>query len=300
MQPLFHPLTEQHIASFLSHPSHALLIVGPAGSGKQYTIEYLAWRLLKMEPSDDLKNYPFFKAVLPEKDKASIGIETIRELQPFVKLKLPSNSRAWRIITIDGAHTMTAKAQNALLKLLEEPPQQTIFLLTADSLEGVLPTIRSRVQQLSLNLPSLAATNSYFIAQGYDASAVQQAAMVSGGLPGLTAALLQEKDHPLKQAVQTVKELLRATQFERLCRVDELAKKKPETLQVLFVLQHMARAAIAQSAQAAQHPSSSNTADIHKRLSQWHRIQSAAYQAEQAYAVSAQAKLTLTNLMLSL
>jgi len=117
--------------------------------------------------------------------------------------------------------------------------------------------------------------------------------MVSGGLPGLTSAMLETTGHPLEAAVKTAKELLRANQFERLCRVDELTKKKPETLQVLFVLQHMARAAIAQSAQVTD-----GTAI--KRLKQWHRVQKAAYEAEQAYSVSAQAKLTLTNLMLSL
>jgi DNA polymerase-3 subunit delta' len=246
-----------------------------------------------MHADEKLTDYGFYTQVVPEKDKASIGIEVIRELQPLVKLKLPANSRGWRIILIGNAHTLTTEAQNALLKLLEEPPQQTIFLLTADSLEKLLPTIRSRTQQLTVTLPTQAAITKHFEDSGHESTAIRQAYMVSGGLPGLTTAMLETTGHPLEAAVQTAKELLRANQFERLCRVDELAKKKPETLQVLFVLQHMARAAIAQGAQATD-----GTAI--KRIKQWHRVQKAAYEAEQAYAVSAQAKLTLTNLMLSL
>jgi len=292
-QLVIHPQTEQHILRFLEHPSHALLIVGPTGSGKQSLAEHIARQLLSMDIDGDLGSYAFFTTVLPEKDKTSIGIEAIRGLQPLVKLKLPANSRAWRIILISAAHTLTTEAQNALLKLLEEPPQQTIFLLTADSLEKLLPTIRSRTQQLTVTLPTQAAISEHFMANGHEKDAVRQAYMVSGGLPGLTSAMLETTGHPLEAAVKTAKELLRANQFERLCRVDELTKKKPETLQVLFVLQHMARAAIAQSAQVTD-----GTAI--KRLKQWHRVQKAAYEAEQAYSVSAQAKLTLTNLMLSL
>jgi DNA polymerase-3 subunit delta' len=210
-----------------------------------------------------------------------------------VKLKLPANARNWRIILIENAHNLTNESQNALLKLLEEPPQQTIFLLTAQSLEKILPTIRSRTQQLTLTLPSQPAIKAFFQSRGHEETVVQQASMMSGGLPGLTAAILENDEHPLKDALQTAKMLLKSTQFERLCYVDSLAKDKPKTLQLLFVLQHMARAATAQGARASDGSAT-------KRIKQWHRVQKAAYEAEQAYAVSAQAKLTLTNLMLSL
>jgi replication-associated recombination protein RarA len=289
---ILHQLTAAQVSSVTGRPPHALLLVGPAGCGKQYLSEYIAQQLLGLDTVHAVRSYVYFKPIEPEKDKSTIGIEAVRELQQFVKLKLPAD-RPWRIITICDAGNLSGEAQNAILKLLEEPPERTIFMLTATTPQAVLPTIRSRVQQLTIHQPPQADVISYFEAQGYDSQQVQQTYPISGGLPGLMHALLEQEEHPLKSAVQTARKLLQSTQFERLCLVDELAKKKPETLQLLFVLQHMARAATVQSAKVSDGSAA-------KRIKQWHKIQSAAYEAEKAYTVSAQAKLTLTNLMLSL
>lgn len=285
---ILHQLTAAHIERYILQPAHALLLVGHSGIGKQYLAEHIASRLL----ARDLESYPYIKTVIPEKDKSSIGIEAIRDLQQFLKLKLPS-SAAWRIIMIPSAQGLTSEAQNALLKLLEEPPERTILILATDSEQALLPTIRSRAQQLTIHVPAQNDVLQHFEATGHGNKDIQQAYLMSGGLPGLMHSLLDNEDHPLKDAVQTARKLLQSTQFERLCMVDTLNKDKQATLNVLFVLQHMSRAAITQGAKATD-----GTAI--KRIKQWHKVQQAAYNAEQAYSVSAQAKLTLTNLMLSL
>lgn len=285
---VLHELTAAHVERYIAQPAHAVLLVGHAGIGKQYLAESIASRLL----GTDVQNYPYIRTVIPEKDKSSIGIEAVRDLQQFLKLKLPTNA-AWRIILIPSAQGLTTEAQNALLKLLEEPPERTLLMLASDTEQGLLPTIRSRTQQLTVHIPAQNDVLEHFGAAGYDSKDVQQAYLMSGGLPGLMHSLLGNEDHPLKEAVLTARKLLQSTQFERLCMVDSLNKDKQSTLSVLFVLQHMARAAIAQGAKAAD-----GTAV--KRIKQWHKVQQAAYNAEQAYSVSAQAKLTLTNLMLSL
>ncbi len=294
---ILHEQTGQHLARFVSQPSHALLLVGPSGVGKQCVAEDVARQLLGLESTEALYAYPYFTSVIPAKDKSSIGIEAVRDLQQFVKLKLPVTStmseQAWRIILITDAQTLTGEAQNAILKLLEEPPRQTIFLLTSASEQALLPTIRSRTQQVSIHPPSQTDIARHYNQLGFSDEDFVRAYMLSGGLPGLLNALLRQDEHPLKAAVQTARTLLQSTQFERLCMVDELAKKKPETLQILFVLQHMARAAMEQGAKASDGSAA-------KRIQQWHRVLRAAYEAEKSYAVSGQAKLTLTNLMLAL
>lgn len=294
--PVLHPQTSRHLVRFVANPSHALLLTGPTGIGKQYVAETTACQILGLSP-EALHEYPYFSSIVPPKDKSSIGIEAIRELQLFVKLKLPTNhsggQTAWRVIMISDAHALTVEAQNALLKLLEEPPRQTLFILSAASGQSLLPTIRSRTQQIIVHPPSQADLADHYTEQGFEDKDFTSAYMLSGGLPGLLDALLRQADHPLKTAVQTARSLLQGSQFERLCKVDELSKKKNETLQVLFVLQHMARAAMGQGARAIDGSST-------KRIQQWYRVQSAAYEAEKAYAVSGQAKLTLTNLMLAL
>lgn len=296
---VLHGQTALHFARFISQPSHALLLVGPAGVGKRYAAEDLARQLLGLESPRQLQDHPYFRSVFPEKDKSSIGIEAVRELQHFIKLRLPAASRGpdapaiRRIILIGDAHILSGEAQNAILKMLEEPPAQTLFVMTAASGQALLPTIRSRAQAITVHPPLQGDVSDFFEANGFDAAEVKKVYMMSGGLPGLLHALLVDEEHSLKTSVLTARKLLQGTPFDRLCLIDELSKKKTEALQVLFILQHMARAAISQSAKVTDGSAT-------KRIRQWHKIQQAAYEAEKSYAVSGQAKLTLTNLMLAL
>jgi len=285
---VLHDLTSAHVRHYIQQPAHALLIVGPTGIGKQFLAQHLAKELIK----GDVGTYAYIKFIEPEKDKSSIGIEAIRELQHFLKLKLPTNA-PWRIIVIPQAQGLTTEAQNALLKSLEEPPERTLFILASNSEQALLPTIRSRSQQLTVHIPTQQTLLDQFKDDGHEAKELQQAYMMSGGLPGLMSSLLSDQDHPLKGAVATARKLLQSTQFERLTLVDGLSKDKPAALNVIFVLQHMARAATTASAKVSD-------GSAHQRIKQWHKIHRAAYQAEQSYAVSGQAKLTLTNMMLSL
>ncbi len=288
-----HPQTRAQLQRFLLQPSHALLLCGVEGTGKRHIALSMMRSMLSMSSDIDLMSYPYLRIVVPEKDKLSIGIETIRELQHFTSLMLPGAAGTRRIIFIPEAHTLTSEAQNALLKLLEEPPLNTFFILTASSEQALLPTIRSRTQNLSVHRPPRNILEKIFVNQGHEAKAIQQAYFMSGGLPGLMSALLNDADHPLKQAAVTARKLLQSSQFERLCLVDDLAKKRPETLLLLLVLRHMSQAAIEQAADIGGEAGT-------KRVKQWHKVYQASYDAEKAYAVSAQSKLVLDNFMLAL
>lgn len=78
----------------------------------------------------------------------SIGIETIKQMQKKLFLK-PIRSKT-KIVILEEAHLLTTEAQNALLKVLEEPPEHTIIVLSANSKESLLPTIISRCQVIEL------------------------------------------------------------------------------------------------------------------------------------------------------
>lgn len=286
---VLHPTTKADLVQFTNRPSHAVLITGPEGMGKMTIARHITKTALNLA-DDAMDRYPYFRQIVP--DGQSISIETIRELLGFTKLKIAAQDRAvLRIVIIDDAHTMTTEAQNALLKLLEEPPVGTLFILNASHVQGLLPTIRSRTQQLTIKQPSRAELEQHFIALGHDAKQVSSAYLMSGGLPGLMHALLSDTDtHPLLKAVEQARGLLRATTFERLTLIDALSKQKVDCLRLLFVLQQMAHAAITQ---AAERNASSQS------VAQWHRVMSAAYEAQTALQENAQAKLVLTNLMLS-
>jgi hypothetical protein len=90
------------------------------------------------------------------KNISSIGIETIKNMQKKIFLK-PIKSQMKAII-IEDSHLLTTEAQNALLKVLEEPPNHTIIILSAQSKDTMLPTIISRCQVIELQAATIELT----------------------------------------------------------------------------------------------------------------------------------------------
>lgn len=82
------------------------------------------------------------------KTSLSIGIEDVKNMQKKIFL-MPIKSETKAVI-IEDAHLLTPEAQNALLKVLEEPPAHTIIMLCSDSIETFLPTIISRCTVITL------------------------------------------------------------------------------------------------------------------------------------------------------
>ena len=80
--------------------------------------------------------------------QTQISIDNVRELRHF--LGLSAADGGWRVVIVDSADEMNRNSANALLKFLEEPPENTVFLLVSHSPAGLLPTIRSRCRTLDL------------------------------------------------------------------------------------------------------------------------------------------------------
>ena len=74
--------------------------------------------------------------------KNDIPVEDIRKIAPF--LRKTSSDGGWRIVIVDDANTMNRNGQNAILKILEEPPKNALLILVTHGAGGLLPTIRSR------------------------------------------------------------------------------------------------------------------------------------------------------------
>ncbi|HVS58865.1 MAG TPA: AAA family ATPase [Candidatus Saccharimonadales bacterium] len=284
---IFHDSTKKGIRAFIAHPSHAVLLVGPAGAGKETVARHIASELLKTS-LEKLAAYPYLSVVTSE-DSKSIGIDEVRELQHFASLKIPRSGQYNRIIIIGNAHRMTQEAQNALLKLIEEPPEATLIVLTTPAQQALLPTITSRCQLITIHPLEESQAMDYFRNRGHNATQLQRAWLISGGLAGLMSALLvADSEHPLVQAAATARELLQTDAFERLVRVDELSKQPANTMRdVLLVLQQMARIALARPASSAVR-------------GKWQSVLQGSYDTITALDKGAQAKLALTNLMLNL
>ena len=264
------------------NPPHALLIIAPTGAGKLTVAEYLASSILGT-PAEKLPGHPYYKRITPVAGK-SISIDSVREIIHFLMLRTAGSER--RVVVIEKAQTMTVQAQNALLKTVEEPPAGTSIILTAASELGILPTILSRSQKLQLRMPAADNLAGWFHDAGYSDAAVTKALAMSGGLPGLTCALLEsDSAHPLVAASAKARAILQQPSFERLQLLDDLAKDRTSWLDTLFMMGRMAHVALARP-----------TTDIRR----WYRVMSACHEAEQQSAASAQTKLVVLNFMLNL
>lgn len=288
-QLLLHPATKEQVARFVQQPAQSLLLVGSDGIGKGRLATAIAADSLQLDSEKALTAYPYYKRISSVKD--SISIDSIRDLQRFLQLKTIGDKPFRRVIIIEHAEHLTTEAQNAYLKLLEEPPVDTIMLLTVGNQRALLPTILSRVQTLTIHNPEEAVLRNHFAAQGKPEAAITQAYFLSGGLPGLMHALLEDDaSHPLLAGVSTAKDILQKTTFERLALVEGLAKQKTEVMHVLQALQHIAQTALSQAA--------------HKndavKVKQWHRVLKLSTTALTALNQNANAKLVLSNLMLQL
>lgn len=74
--------------------------------------------------------------------KTGIAVETVRKITPF--LRKTASEGGWRVVIVDGAEDLNTDGQNALLKILEEPPPQALLILVTSQPGKFLPTIRSR------------------------------------------------------------------------------------------------------------------------------------------------------------
>lgn len=285
MTVVLHPHTKKQIDGIVIRPTHGILLSGPEGSGKHFVARHLASRLLEKE-FEKFENYPYYRLVSPE--KGSISIDQIRELQKFLQLKTTGTAAFRRAVIIHDAHTMTTEAQNALLKSLEEPPADTVIILTAPQTLQLKETIYSRVQKIPILPPQKKQLLEAFAEEASEAE-MTKAYMMSGGYAGLFSALLRDEDHHLAQAIQQAKSLLTSSAYLRLLRVDELSKDKTTLPSLLQALKIIATTALEQAAVKG------DTAQAGK----WHAVLTSSYRAEASLRHNPNGKLLLTDLFLS-
>lgn len=130
-----------------THPIHPVwMLTGPRGIGKA-TLAYKIAKMVYGNVGDffiiDMERN-IDKDGKIKSDGKSISVYTVRAT--IEKMQMSSMSGEWRVVLIDSVDELTVAAENAILKLLEEPPAKTLFLLVTHQLSAVLPTVRSRAR----------------------------------------------------------------------------------------------------------------------------------------------------------
>lgn len=160
----------------------------------------------------------------------SIGVERIRKLYDEVK------TSSQQMVIIDDADTMTDAAQNALLKLLEEPNSYTSFILTSHKPEQLLPTVRSRTQQYFIPFVSgNVIANEVDAISGLTSAKKQQIKFLSSGLPAELARLVESDEYfRLRSSqMQLVKTLLEAKSYDVLAILIKEKLDRTESVRVI-------------------------------------------------------------------
>ncbi len=182
---------------------HALLLSGPAGIGKvRFARALMAW-LACESPQEEgacgkcrschfgLDN-PDVHIVEPPEGKKQIAVDQVREL---VALSAQTSHRAGgrKVVLVHPADAMNINTANALLKTLEEPSGDTVLILVSSEPARLLPTIRSRCQQLQFPIPPNALAREWLKMSVGDAAQVETCLRETGGRP-LAAQCLFESD----------------------------------------------------------------------------------------------------------
>lgn len=225
---------EQLADMIVSHRAHhALLINYIQGSGEDELINLLVNRLIcqssqQLQPCGQChscqlllsQHHPDYYLITNEQGKQSISIDQIRSISTKVYEK--SQQGGNKVIWIKHAALMTEAAANALLKTLEEPPENTYFILSDEHNSQLLPTIHSRCFSYFLAVPELEESINWLKKQhshSYSDNELATALLLSENAPLNAAILLQpEKWQQRKLFCEKLLELLPENNFWQLAK----------------------------------------------------------------------------------
>ncbi len=236
--------------------SHAYIISGPDGSGKHTLARLLCGAMLCTAP---VQNRPcrrcgpckkVFSGIHPDvaviagpAEGKPITVDQVRALRADAYIRPNEGER--KVYLLEGADRMNASAQNAMLKLLEDGPSYAAFLLLAENSGGLLQTVRSRCEELSLS-PVAPEEEAAWLRTKFPQAgeeAVRRAVRESQGLLGRGEELLAGSGAAGEERRRQAEELVRALEgtdelalFEAAQTLEKVPKEElPRLLDQLFV-----------------------------------------------------------------
>ena len=268
MQPRFcyNKRAQETLAAFVNGGRfpHALLLEGPEGSGRRTFAREIAAALFcrgEHKPCGSCnqcrkvleQNHPDVEYYGGDGSRRSFHIDTIRQLRQNAWL-LPGEAPC-RVCVLCGAENMTDQAQNALLKILEEPPEHTVFILTAENRSMLLPTILSRVQTIRLEPLTPAEILPVLRERCPDqpGEKLEWAAETADTIGQALALLADESLQKHAQLAQRMLELLcNGSEYELLTAVEPVSRKREDLLEVCTQLRQLLTAELTRAASGGE------------------------------------------------
>ena len=268
MQPRFcyNKRAQETLAAFVNGGRfpHALLLEGPEGSGRRTFAREIAAALFcrgEHKPCGSCnqcrkvleQNHPDVEYYGGDGSRRSFHIDTIRQLRQNAWL-LPGEAPC-RVCVLCGAENMTDQAQNALLKILEEPPEHTVFILTAENRSMLLPTILSRVQTIRLEPLTTAEILPVLRERCPDqpGEKLEWAAETADTIGQALALLADESLQKHAQMAQRMLELLcNGSEYDLLTAVEPVSRKREDLLEVCTQLRQLLTAELTRAASGGE------------------------------------------------
>lgn len=244
MKPIINQVSENTLLAIAEKMPQSLLLTGESGVGLSTISCYLA-ELRKVKPI----------IILPEKDdkidieKGIISVDIMRRLYEETRTKVSGE----RIIIIDYAERMTHQAQNAFLKLLEEPGKGIYFVLVSHSISKLLPTILSRTEKLGIrpitNIQSEQLLDNLGITDKIKRS---QLLFMAEGLPAELTRLCNNVAYFEKQSIiiKDARELIRGNLYQKLLIINSYKDNRPAALTLLLDMANILKRSIIINPQA--------------------------------------------------
>ncbi len=224
---------------------HAYLFTGPQGIGRRTLALRFAQALNCPQPPApgvpcgtcrvcrqiEAGHHPDLFIVQAEREGGTLKVDQVRELQR--QLALAPYEATYRIALLLRFEEAHPSAANALLKTLEEPPERVVLLLTAESAEGLLPTIVSRCEVIRLRpVPPQPLAQALEAHHQADPEQAALLAHLAHGRPGLAlrwlrdpTALQQREEH-----LQALEQLLSADLIARFGFAEQLTKPRDQAV----------------------------------------------------------------------
>jgi DNA polymerase III gamma/tau subunit len=244
IKPLLNPVTDKRLSLFMHDLPQSVLLTGAVGVGLGTIASYIA---------DSVGTVSL--TVLPEKEekidleKGSISIDSIRALYTQTR----SIQTGKLVIIIDYAERMAIPAQNAFLKLLEEPGEGVYFILATHTPSKLLATITSRTQLFELQ-PITASQSSKFLDKlGVKTSQKRtQLLYMAEGLPAELKRLVDNQAYFDSRAtvVRDARDLLQGTVYQKLVIVQRYKGSREDALLLLTNASNILRRSISEKPQS--------------------------------------------------
>ncbi len=262
MNLVIHPETSHQLDVLARQKPHALLITGPHGIG-----------LTSLATQAAEGGSEAITTILPEKndkidlEKGTITVERVRSLYDATRTKLPEG----RIIVIDYAERMAPAAQNAFLKLLEEPTEGTRFILLTHQPTLLLPTITSRSQRIDARPVTRSQSEALLDAlKVTDPTKRAQLLFIAEGLPAALTQYVQDEESFQGRAslVKDARSYVTGGAYEKLLIAKKYKDSRADALTLVEDSLKLLRRAIAEKGDATSLKTLACLEVLHKRISE--------------------------------